>query len=1414
MDTLSKHSKTRHFVQAGLFNNLRIFSILERRISKLKTEKERGDAFEVFTEAYLATQPIMQTKEVWPFENIPRPLKKKFRLDQAQDMGVDGLLQTTTGEHYAYQAKFRSDRPTLTWTELSTFIGLSDKTDQKLVFTNCNKLSKTIEDREDVFCVRGTDLDRLTQEDFEYILAWLKKHPKPKPKKEPRDYQQEALDAIYEGLINGRRATAVMACGTGKTLLALWVAEKLGYKKILVLVPSLALLGQTLHEWMQETSWDDFSYVCVCSDPTVTKGVDRWQVRPSDFDFPVGTDSKVVTEFLSKRTGGVKVVFSTYQSAQVVAEGITTKAGFDLGIFDEAHKTAGREGAKFGFALKDENLSIRKRLFLTATPRHYNVFKKDREGESALVYSMDNPEVYGERVYTLPFFEASNRNIICGYKVLISVVTSDEVNEELLGKGEVLVEGDEVKVRQVANQISLKRATERYPVKKIFTFHSTVNSAKSFMSEGGEGLHSHLPDFDAFHINGSMPAGERDEILEDFKSSKKSAMSNARCLTEGVNIPAVDMVAFMSPKKSRIDIVQATGRAMRKLGRKKKGYVFIPLFLQKTKDETIEEALDRTGFNEIWNVLQAMQEQDDELVEIISQAVFEKAKTGAKGYEDQKFREKVEVLGLDIDLDVLRKAIATKCIERLGVSWDERYGELVAYKEEYGNCDVPNRHLEIPQLGPWVQRQRMFYRKGLLNQNRTEKLERLEFEWEPIETQWEEMHQALVDYKDQYGDCNVPWKYSDVPSLGPWVNSQRLAYRRNKLSQNRIKKLEILGFVWEFLDTKWEQMYEQLETYQKEHGDCNVSLRSPDELGRWVINQRTAYKKGRLSPERFKELEILGFVWDTLEAQWEEMYEILVDYKREHGDCNVPKRYPENPTFGNWILNQRQNYKKYQLSQDKIERLNGLGFIWDTIDLRWENKYSELLIYREEYGNCNVPSNYSENPNLAMWVGHQRQAYKKGKLSQDKTKQLNELNIVWDIIEFRWEEMYQALLDYKNKHGHCRVPLNYADNPKLGRWVGHQRRMYKKGKLDQDKIKRLEILGFVWKKVLGKSADIQWELMCQELINYRKAFGNCNVSSGYMEKQKLGRWVGTQRQLHRKGKLDSNRAELLEKVGFIWDTSASTWEEMFLELIDYKKQNGDCCVPAGYEVNPKLYNWVGTQKNLYKRGRLSQNRIERLEELGFEWGTHSEIQWGKLYQELIDYKKEHGNCDIPKTTQEDSKLSRWAVEQRRRYKRGELNKEQIKKLEKQEFSWTLKKDHVYNKYWEEQYQSLTDYREEQGDCNVPSKYSRDPALGCWVGRQRKNYKAGVLNQERIDKLEKIGFIWNPKEAQWEQKLEELQNYKDKHSHCNVSAGDLENKQLNKWMQHQRTNYRNNKLSQDRVNKLEGMGFEWESQRRK
>jgi predicted helicase len=291
----ARHPQATFFVQRHLFSGLTSFAELESKIAALPDEKSRGDAFEVFAEAYLATQRKYDAAQVWPHSSVPLDILKKLGLTQ-QDQGIDGVLQTLLGQFNAYQIKFRTGRPSLTWRELSTFIGLADSSHihSRVLLTNCDELPAVLNDRQGFFCIRGSDLDRLEAGDFRAMEAWLADAAFTAPKKSPLPHQTEALEALLPALQTHDRVSAIMACGTGKTLMALWAAEHIanaGGKtkgelvgraipcppspanervlvhpdgahgvtrptnatKILVLLPSLALLRQTLHEWLRET---------------------------------------------------------------------------------------------------------------------------------------------------------------------------------------------------------------------------------------------------------------------------------------------------------------------------------------------------------------------------------------------------------------------------------------------------------------------------------------------------------------------------------------------------------------------------------------------------------------------------------------------------------------------------------------------------------------------------------------------------------------------------------------------------------------------------------------------------------------------------------------------------------------------------------------------------------------------------------------------------------------------------------------------------------------------------------------------------------------------------------------------------------------------------------------------------------
>jgi predicted helicase len=309
--------------------------------------------------------------------------------------------------------------------------------------------------------VRGIDFDDLTEDDFRAIGCWLREQPVQVSKRKPRDPDQlEALKCISETLAKSDRAHVVMACGTGKTLVALWAAEALKPKTVLVLVPSLMLLQQILDDWSRHNNWGTaFSYICVCSDPKLLKDKnDTIAIHRSDAEFRIDTDPDIVRRFIERYTpNSIKVVFSTYQSCPIVSEGMRGLPPFDIAVFDEAHKTATREGSFFAHSLSDENVRIQKRLFLTATPRKYDIRRRDREGDFRIV-SMDDETIYGPRAYTLRFGSATRQGIICNYKVVISVADGQEVNDFALKHGITLVKGDLVGAKWAANQIAIERA--------------------------------------------------------------------------------------------------------------------------------------------------------------------------------------------------------------------------------------------------------------------------------------------------------------------------------------------------------------------------------------------------------------------------------------------------------------------------------------------------------------------------------------------------------------------------------------------------------------------------------------------------------------------------------------------------------------------------------------------------------------------------------------------------------------------------------------------------------------------------------------------------------------------------------------------------------------------------------------------
>ncbi|MEO7297785.1 MAG: Helicase associated domain protein, partial [Verrucomicrobiota bacterium] len=1097
----------------------------------------------------------------------------------------------------------------------------------RILFTNCDEFASVLNDRQGFFCIRGSDLDRLEADDFKAIEAWLADSVYQAPRKTPLPHQTEALEKILPAFKEHDRISAIMACGTGKTLVALWVAEHIANAggasvpasrdsqpqgsahedtrptspdcKILVLLPSLALLRQTLHEWLRETNIPSLAYLCVCSDATVKEGLDALTTAQSDLDFEVSTNPTSVRAFLDASFAGTKIIFSTYQSARVVGDAMKAGETFDLGIFDEAHKTAGREGRNFAFALEDKNLAIRKRLFVTATPRHYNPLNKNKDGDAQLVFSMDKREPYGLQAYRLPFGEAAKRNIICRYKVVISVITSQQVTNELLSRGEVLVNGDAIRARQVANQIALVDAIAKYGVNKVFTFHSTVASAASFTSRGNEGVVTHLPEFKTLHVNGTMPTVSRERVMREFRECKRGIISNARCLTEGVDVPAVDMVAFLAPRRSRVDIVQATGRAMRldPPNNKNNGYILVPLYLEQATDETVEQAVLRSDFSEVWDVLQSLQERDEVLAKIIREKREERGQT--KGFDDSRFRERVEIVGPEINFEFLRQSITTECLTKIGEQWFEMFGSLKAFNEQHGHCNVPDITRHDQKLSNWVVTQRQFRRRDTLAPTKVALLDSIGFNWDFREAEWERMYSVLKAFKVEHGHCRVPDRWKPRRALDVWVGQQRSSRKSGRLSSDKIRRLDELQFEWTPFDTAWDETYLRLVSYHAKHGDCQVPFGWPEdqELSRWVVKQRSNHVA--LSGERRRKLEALGFVWDCQDAAWDEMFNAQNNLKRKMADHErFSVDFPNARKLAKWAVVQRTARNTGQLAPDRIRRLNEIGFVWDVRGFLWNETYEALVAFRAFFGNCSVPRGYKKNPKLFGWLGTQRTARKKGILSPMQIQKLDELGFPWSPQTDKWEIMFAAFQRFKSQHDHSNVLSTRGEQPGLAMWISQQRRDRRTGVLNAERFQRLDAIGFSWSPTAMEDG---WREMFKALRKFKAQHGHCNVPHLSATDPKLASWVATQRRLRRSGMLQTDKALELDQLGLCWNPHQTAWEEMFAALVTYHRTNGDCNVPRNWQKNPRLANWVNKQRRERKLGKLDSDRQRRLDGIKFDW---------------------------------------------------------------------------------------------------------------------------------------------------------------------------------------------------------------------
>jgi predicted chitinase len=472
------------------------------------------------------------------------------------------------------------------------------------------------------------------------------------------------------------------------------------------------------------------------------------------------------------------------------------------------------------------------------------------------------------------------------------------------------------------------------------------------------------------------------------------------------------------------------------------------------------------------------------------------------------------------------------------------------------------------------------------------------------------------------------------------------------------------------------------------------------------------------------------------------------------------------PTATMEASSRRQSRRQTQFSRSEMSEVE-LDDDADHGDLPgsiWEDRLRELGEYRKIHGHCKVSKSCSENTKLGNWVSKQRKKYKlhlqgeQSSMTLSRIQTLESFGFEWDSLSAAWADRLSELADYRKIHGHCNVPKGYSENTKLGNWVSKQRMNYtlhlqgNPSSMTLSRIQALEILGFEW-----HNRDTIWEGCLNELAEYRKIHGHCNVPKHYSENTKLGMWVSKQKaqcKRYREGKtspMTPFRFQALESLDFESDCYGAAWADRLSELADYRKIHGHCNVPKGYSENTKLGTWVSKQKvqcKRYREGKTSPMtpfRFQALESLDLECDYYG-AAWADRLSELAEYRKIHGHCNVPKGYSENTKLGTWVSKQRKKYKlhlqgkQSSMTLSRIQTLESFGFEWDS-----LGAAWADRLSELAEYRKIHGHCNVPKGYSENTKLGNWVSKQKVQYrgyregKTSPMTPFRFKALESLGF---------------------------------------------------------------------------
>lgn len=881
------------------------------------------------------------------------------------------------------------------------------------------------------------------------------------------------------------------ACGTGKTLIAVHTVAKLldgADGAVLVVFPTLGLLEQTYRTWQRQAVFG-FTALGVCS----ARLRDTEDIGSDELSIPTTTSAQHLADWRSG-LDGVGVAFCTYQSLPVITAAHTEHAmpPWSVAVFDEAHRTAGMRGKPFAAALDSTKIPAAQRLFYTATPKvHSGPRTRGGAPRKLSVASMDDPELYGPQVFTLSAREAIDQGILSPFKVAVIAVSNSAISAALKDLRMIsLAAGEDYAARadHVAAVIALTQAAADYDLSSVLAFHNTIAASAEFAATfrrvhallSAQGLTRGRRAAAIVHIDGTTKLHDRlaaTQTLAEPHPDQWNIVTNARCLTEGINIPALDAVLFAEPRSSEVDVAQAVGRAIRKNPHHDRPALIV-LAVTVDDSQDAETVIDVSEFRGTRQVLKALQTHDPSLSRDLA-AVREQLDTPDHGDSGDI---KTDILDIKVPATLTKqmaeqffRAFSIHTVDALTRQWEENYYSARAFADIHGHTNIPSRYRSEDGLhiGQWVQRQRSLHLRGRLLPERAERLEALPgWVWDQSDAQWETNFAALQRFIAEHGHCFPSSKYrsADGVQLGVWLNNQRRAQRSNQLAPERVLRFENLpGWAWNRPDTRWEDKYIELTDHLRESDGQYPHTKTV--LGRWVHRQRRLFKDRQLDATRTQRLAALpNWTWNALDAQWDDNIAALREYVSRTGHAHPPQSHITDNGFqlGRWVSDQRR--QRTQLSDERRAQLQAMpGWIWNTREAQWQEFISKLSAFAAEHGHSYPPRDPSR-PDLVklnQTVVSIRRPERKSRLTAEQRRQLEALpGWSWEYRQkASWEESFAALARFAGEYGHAAPPVDYRapDGTAVGLWVREMRRPSRRRKLGADRAARLEALpGWTW----------------------------------------------------------------------------------------------------------------------------------------------------------------------------------------------------------------------------------------------------------------------------------------------------------------------------------------------------------------